>query len=126
MSIIMPGHTVVEPWGRWMVMGIGGLSMRGKLGWLTRRVTVDPEHQTSLHSHEHRAEHWVVVEGEGTMVLGDYAHVRVLLPGMHADIPPRQLHRLGNISRRPVVVIETLVGDVDLEDKIRLRDDYGR
>jgi len=64
-----------------------------------------------------RAEHWVVAEGEGI----------VILSGKSIDIPRQAAHRIGNVGENPLVFIEIQYGDYFGEDDIvRLEDDYGR
>ena len=110
--------TAYRPWGHAETFKAGP-------GFLVKRLTVFPGESLSLQMHHHRAEHWVVVQGEADIVRGDE---RLTL---HADestyIPVRTRHRLGNPGEVPLVVIEVQVGATLSEDDIvRFDDRYGR
>lgn len=79
----------------------------------------------SLQRHRHRAEHWHVVRGEALVML-DGEEIR-LRAGHSLDIPQGAVHRIENVGREDVTVIEvqkgTYLGEDDIE---RLEDDFGR
>ena len=113
-----PFVSVRTPWGRWQVLARG-------TGFQVKRLEVKPGRRFSLQYHRHRSEHWVVVAGSGRMTLGERTF-RVS-PGRFLFIPTRAQHRLQNIGRSPLVVIEVQRGTYLGEDDIvRLQDDYGR
>ena len=111
-------RAVRTPWGKWHVLTTGK-------GFQVKRLEVNPGHRFSLQFHERRSEHWVVVSGTGTVTLGERAlQVR---PGRSLFIPRKAKHRLQNIGRAPLVVIEVQRGTYLGEDDIvRLQDDYRR
>ena len=111
-------RAVRTPWGKWHVL------IKGR-GFQVKRLEVNPGHRFSLQFHERRSEHWVVVSGTGTVTLGERA--RKVRPGRHLFIPRKAKHRLQNIGRTPLVVIEVQQGTYLGEDDIvRLQDDYRR
>ena len=106
------------PWGNWCALA------RGK-GFQVKRLEVKPGHRFSLQWHRIRSEHWVIVSGTGRVTVGSRSHkVRV---GQHFFIPKRAKHRVYNVGRSPLVLIEVQQGTYLGEDDIvRLQDDYGR
>ena len=90
-----------------------------------KRIGVLPGQQLSLQKHQHRREHWVVLQGVARVTLED--QVFDLQPGEHCDIAIGQVHRLANQTDALVEILEVQMGDFLSEDDIiRLQDDYGR
>jgi len=109
---------VLKPWGAYRVLDLG---TRYQVKWLD----VKPGSRLSLQSHEHRSEHWTVVEGTATVTLDD-AFLDVPR-GEHVYIPVRSRHRLENRGGEMLRVVEVQSGDYLGEDDIvRYEDDYGR
>jgi mannose-1-phosphate guanylyltransferase/mannose-6-phosphate isomerase len=110
--------TVYRPWGSYQ-------SLDGGDGYLVKRINVKPGGCLSLQYHHHRAEHWVVVEGEATITRG--SETFVLGPNQSTYIPMREVHRLDNRGTGPLILIEVQTGELLSEDDItRLEDMYGR
>ena len=99
-------------------------------GFQTKRIHVYPGASLSLQSHAHRAEHWVVVQGEATITVGQSLGSTVeknYPPGEHVYIPLGAVHRLANRTATPVEIIEVQYGDYLGEDDIvRYEDAYER
>ena len=90
-----------------------------------KRIRVHPGQQLSLQEHHRRAEHWVVAQGMARVTVGE--RVVDLVAGQHVDIAIGEVHRLANLTDRPVEIVEVQFGAYLGEDDIvRLRDDYGR
>lgn len=106
-----------RPWGRWE-------EYLNEPGYRVKRIVVHPGERLSLQKHEHREEHWVVVQGEGQFTLDD--DVRPVSAGDRLHIPKEGVHRIENDSDAPLVFIETQLGICREDDIIRLEDDYGR
>jgi len=107
-----------RPWGHYVVLED---HPRHKV----KRIVVDPGQRLSLQLHYRRAEHWLVIEGEGLVTLDD-TEIR-LGPNQAVDIPRKARHRIRNPGEVPCVFIEVQTGDYFGEDDIvRLEDDYGR
>ena len=68
-----------------------------------RALRLAPGEATSLQSHIHRSEHWVVVEGTAEITVG--IRSRLVGEGEAAHIPLGQPHRLENPGRLPVLLI---------------------
>ena len=73
-----------------------------------RSLRLSPGQATSLQSHLHRSEHWVVVEGTAEITLG--IRSRLVGEGEAVHIPLGQLHRLENPGRLPVTMIAVETG----------------
>jgi mannose-1-phosphate guanylyltransferase/mannose-1-phosphate guanylyltransferase/mannose-6-phosphate isomerase len=112
-------HQVVyRPWGSYKAVDAGP-------GYQVKHITVKPGHKLSLQTHQHRAEHWVVVSGTAEVVRGD--DKLVLRDRMSIDVPVGCVHRLGNPGPELLHLIEVQAGNYLGEDDIvRLEDSYGR
>lgn len=107
-----------RPWGNYRVLSEESTHK-------VKRIEVLPGARLSYQLHEHRGEHWFLVEGAGTVTL-DGTESR-LSPGDTVDIEPRTPHRIENTGSRPLVFIEVQHGaSFEEDDIVRLKDDYGR
>ncbi len=107
-----------RPWGNYEQLDHGP-------GYQVKRLTVNPGGVLSLQRHRHRSEHWVVVQGEAEVTLGD--NVLRLLPNQSCYVPAGTNHRLANRGEAPVVLIEVQTGSyLGEDDIIRLEDVYNR
>ena len=79
----------------------------------------------SLQKHQHRAEHWVVVNGTALVTRGDKTFL--LKENESTYIPSGTIHRLENATDEPLHLIEVQSGSYLGEDDIvRIDDIYGR
>ena len=107
-----------RPWGNYQVLDEGE-------GFKVKRIVVHPGKRFSLQRHRQRAEHWVVVAGQGRVTRDDEAID--MGPNESIDIPKGAAHRLENTGSEPLVFIEVQTGPYLGEDDIeRLEDDFGR
>ena len=110
--------TVYRPWGYYTVLGEGK-------GFLTKMIQVNPGQKLSVQSHNHRSEHWVVLEGTAKVVLEGKEHI--LSPGHSVDIAVKEIHSLQNPYDEVLKIVEVQKGDLLIEeDIIRYEDIYGR
>ena len=113
----------MRPWGYYQSLDVGKRHQ-------VKRIVVNPGQRLSLQKHQHRAEHWTVVEGIADITVGmDPAKLttKAVKQGEHVYIPKGAIHRMGNSGDAPMTLIEVQVGDYLGEDDIvRLEDDYGR
>ena len=110
--------TVFRPWGFYTCLN-------GGEGWLSKIITVSPGHKLSLQSHNHRSEHWVVLEGTATVILDDEVHE--LSKCQSIDIPVLAKHSLQNHTKEILKILEVQKGDyISEDDIIRYEDVYGR
>ena len=73
-----------RPWGSWHVIDVAD-------GYKIKRIHVNPGTRLSLQSHEHRSEHWVVIQGEATCEI----------EGVETIDAARRVHRRGARSAPP-------------------------
>ena len=110
--------TVFRPWGYYTCMNSGK-------GYLTKTICVLPQQKLSIQSHNHRAEHWVVLEGRALVIKDDKEHY--LNAGDSIDIPLQAKHSLQNPYDEELKIIEVQKGDyISEDDIIRYEDCYGR
>ena len=109
---------VHRPWGTYA-------SLKEEEGYKVKRITVKPGQALSLQYHHQRAEHWVVVQGTAIVQVGEVEHRT--LPGEYRYIPLKEKHRLTNVGKDELVLVEVQCGEYLGEDDIvRLADTYGR
>ena len=109
---------VHRPWGWFDVLEEG-------LFFKVKRIYVKPLHSLSLQSHKKRAEHWVVIQGEATIVSG--GKMQKLKINESTFIAKAQKHRLSNETNIGLEIIEVQTGEYLGEDDIvRYDDKYGR
>ena len=107
-----------RPWGSWHVIDV-------ETGYKVKRIHVNPGSRLSLQTHEHRSEHWVVIQGVATATVDE--ETRRVPTGETVDVPLGAKHRLANEGDEELVIIEVQLGSYTGEDDIvRLEDDYGR
>ena len=88
-------------------------------------MVVNPAAALSLQSHNHRSEHWVVVEGTAKITIVD--DVKLLEEGQSVYILLGVIHRLENPGTVPLVLIEVQTGNyLGEDDIIRYEDAYRR
>lgn len=110
--------TVNRPWGTYA-------TLKEENGYKVKRITVKPGESLSLQYHHQRAEHWVVVQGIAMVQVGEKEHRTEV--GQYHYIPLKEKHRLSNIGKNELVLIEVQCGAYLGEDDIvRLADIYGR
>jgi mannose-1-phosphate guanylyltransferase/mannose-6-phosphate isomerase len=109
---------VYRPWGYYEGLDSGER-------FQVKRIMVKPGSKLSLQMHHHRAEHWVVVSGTAKVIRGE--ETLMLSENQSTYIPLGAKHRLENIGRVPLHMIEVQSGSYLGEDDIvRLEDDYKR
>lgn len=107
-----------RPWGTWEVLDSGD-------NFCVKKIKVIPGGKLSLQSHRFRAEHWIIVEGEAVVTLGDDKLNKKADESVY--IPAETKHRIQNDSSVEVIFIEVQTGDnLDENDIIRYEDVYGR
>jgi len=115
---VATSRTGYRPWGHYRNIDVGD-------GFKVKRIVVRSGGQLSLQRHQHRAEHWVIVQGIATIERGD--ETLELLPNQSVYIPVGTNHRLANNGTDELHLIEVQTGDYLGEDDIeRLDDVYGR
>ncbi len=107
-----------RPWGHYKTLSLGNR-------FQVKSIVVKPGGQLSLQSHMHRSEHWVIVEGTGSVVVDD--EEKVLSENQSIYIPLGAVHRLSNHGKVPLQLIEVQTGTyLGEDDIIRYEDIYER
>ncbi len=87
-------------------------------------MIVIPGQRLSLQSHTGRAELWIVLDDDAQIQVGDT--VSVCRAGEEIWIPANERHRLGNVGKVPVRVLEVAFGNWQQADITRYEDDFKR
>lgn len=109
-----------RPWGEYYGWDRG-------VGWNLKTVYVKPGKRLSLQYHHHRAEYWLLVEGDATATIRKQGEALKRLPlvqGEVVHVDTKVVHRLE--SKNGGIIVEVAIGDFDEEDIVRLEDDHGR
>lgn len=107
-----------RPWGWFENLATGGR-------WQVKRIVVNPGGRLSLQSHEHRSEHWIVVQGTAKVTIG--TDVRMIGENQSVYVPKGAIHRLENEGDDVMILIEVQTGSYFGEDDItRFEDAYAR
>ena len=109
---------VRKPWGSYEVI-------HDSPEKVVKILTVDPGQSLSLQSHEHRSEHWFVLEGKPTIEVD--GSEKIFEENGSLDIPANSKHRLSNGTLERVRVLEVQHGEnLSESDIVRYQDRYGR
>jgi mannose-1-phosphate guanylyltransferase / mannose-6-phosphate isomerase len=107
-----------RPWGWYESLAV-------RDGFQVKQIVVDPHHALSLQSHNHRAEHWIILSGNARISIDDC--VQDIGTGGYVFIPLGAIHRLENVTDDPVVMVEVQIGTyLGEDDIIRYSDRYAR
>lgn len=107
-----------RPWGWFERLAMGE-------SFQVKRICVKPGGALSLQSHNYRSEHWVVVEGIAKVTIDD--EVKLVSEGQSVYIPLGAVHRMENLEKCPMVLIEIQIGTyLEEDDIIRYEDRYAR
>ncbi|MGB6019668.1 MAG: cupin domain-containing protein, partial [Sulfurimonadaceae bacterium] len=110
--------TAHRPWGTYTILDESE-------GYKVKRIVVKPGKRLSLQKHYHRSEHWIVVSGTATVTHGTEEFL--VRANESTYIPMGEIHRLENIGKIPLVMIEAQVGEyVGEDDIVRIEDDFKR
>jgi mannose-6-phosphate isomerase len=112
------GERDSRPWGTWEVIATGEC-------YTVKRITIMPGQRLSLQYHQHRSEHWTVVQGLAEVKLDGVVHQ--ISAGNHIQIPVGAIHRVRALGSESLIFLEVQVGEIlDENDIVRISDDYGR
>lgn len=106
---------VERPWG-WYE------TIQEEEKYKVKRLHIRRGQRISLQSHDHRDEHWIVVEGFGLVEVDENErHVGL---GGHIFVPKKHKHRI--TATKDMTIIEVQMGSCNENDIHRYQDDYGR
>jgi mannose-1-phosphate guanylyltransferase/mannose-6-phosphate isomerase len=111
--------TESRPWGGFTTL------LEGQ-GFRVLRLWIEPGGKTSLTTHDHRSEYWIVVRGIARIKLGDTT--RLVPEEDSVFVPAGEVHSLENPSTEEILeVVEVDVGSYVVEDDTkRYADAHGR
>jgi mannose-6-phosphate isomerase-like protein (cupin superfamily) len=114
-----------RPWGSYEILTQFVVSEPGFLDVCVKKMIIKPGQRVSYQSHKLRNEHWLFVQGQGTVILND-KEIAVKV-GDFVDIKIGDKHRVINTSEnKDLIFIESQTGHYDEQDIERFQDDYGR
>ena len=86
---------------------------------------IEPKGILSLQKHHHRAEHWYITKGNPKITLNNNQFKKA--PNDHIFIPVEAIHRIQNLGKKSVKILEAQIGSLLKEsDIVRYKDIYGR
>lgn len=107
-----------RPWGWFESLSLGDR-------FQVKRICVKSGAALSLQSHEHRSEHWIVVEGTAKVTIDD--KIKLVSEGQSVYVPLGAKHRMENPGKLPMLLIEVQIGTyLGEDDIIRYDDRYQR
>ena len=109
---------VKKPWGTYQVLS-------QEKNYLIKKIVVMPEGKLSLQSHQHRSEHWVIIQGFAKITIDGLT--KQLKENQSLFIPKQIKHRIENYGKKDLIIIEVQFGDILNENDItRYEDIYNR
>ena len=115
---VKKNNVYYRPWGRYTNL------FEGK-EFLIKELFLKSKGILSLQKHHHRAEHWLITQGNPKITLNK--NIFNKKPNEHIFIPLEAIHRIQNPGKKPVKIMEAQVGSILKEtDIVRYQDIYGR
>jgi len=107
-----------RPWGRYVNL------FKGQ-NFLVKELTVNSKSSISLQKHHHRSEHWMITQGKPKITINRKKFFKKENDSVF--IPTGSTHRIENLYKKPIKIIEVQTGDILKEsDIVRFQDMYGR
>ena len=107
-----------RPWGKYVNL------FEGK-NFLVKELTVNAKSSISLQKHHHRSEHWLITQGKPKITINKSKYIKKQNESVF--IPTGAIHRIENLYKKPVKIIEIQTGPILREsDIVRYQDVYGR
>ena len=107
-----------RPWGRYVNL------FEGK-NFLVKELTINSKSSISLQKHHYRSEHWMVTQGKPKITLDKKKFFKKENDSIF--IPVGAIHRIENLHKKPVKIMEVQTGPILKEsDIVRYKDVYGR
>ena len=104
-------------WGRYRVLV-------EKPGYKVKELEIAPHRQLSMQRHQHRSEHWYVLNGEIAMTTewqGSRDRFRIAALSHGYTVGVGVWHQASNLTDETVSIIEIQYGDVCTEEDIERR-----
>jgi len=107
-----------RPWGRYVNLFEGQ-------NFLVKELTVNSKSSISLQKHHHRSEHWMITQGKPKITINKKKFFKKENDSVF--VPTGSVHRIENLYKKPVKIIEVQTGSILKEsDIVRFQDIYGR
>ncbi|MDC3040115.1 sugar phosphate nucleotidyltransferase [Candidatus Pelagibacter sp.] len=107
-----------RPWGKYTNL------FEGKK-FLIKELFIKSKGILSLQKHFHREEHWLITKGSPKITINNSQFIKK--PNDHVFIPSEAIHRIQNLGKKPIMIIEAQIGSILREsDIVRYQDIYGR
>ena len=105
-----------RPWGWFEVLNFEN-------NFKVKKLFINPK-ESMFTSHKYRSEHWIIVSGIAEITIGK--NKNILSVGDYF-VPQKEIHRVENPGKIPVIIIEVQLGDyLGEDDIIRYEDVYSR
>ena len=112
----MQNEITQRPWGHYKILHAVDSTVKVK------ELVVNPGHRLSMQRHQHRAEHWFVVQGIAMVYTlnrkTDAEFMGEFSQHQHIHIDKGEWHQLCNESEQSLHVIEIQYGDNCIEEDI--------
>ncbi len=109
---------VTKPWGYYR-------NFCSENEYLIKKIVIDPGEELSEQMHNHRDEHWLIVEGEVTVIVNDKKYIKKV--NEYIFINKKNKHKVINLSNATAIIIEIQTGIILSEgDIVRYSDKYDR
>ena len=107
-----------RPWGKYTNLYSGK-------GFLIKELVVNSKSSISLQKHKHRSEYWTVTSGKPKITINKRKFFKNV--NETTFIPKGAKHRIENLFKKPVKIMEIQTGPILKEtDIVRYKDIYGR
>ena len=111
-------NTFYRPWGKYINLFTGK-------GFLLKELIINPKSSISLQKHFLRSERWTINEGKPKITINNKTFFKKVNETVF--IKKGSVHRIENIHRKRVQIIEVQMGKILKEtDIVRYKDIYGR
>lgn len=97
------GRMFYRPWGYYE-------QLIEEEGYRVRKVVLLPGKTIYEHSHDQRSENWTVVQGEARVTLNGES--QTFGSNGFISVAPGTAHQISNIGEKPVLFVETAIGDM--------------
>jgi mannose-1-phosphate guanylyltransferase / mannose-6-phosphate isomerase len=109
--------TEERPWGYYT-------NLYEEEGVLIKKLVIKPQQAISLQYHNHRIETWTIIQGQGQFTIGNTT--LKASQGKVLSVKLKEIHRITNVGRYNLEIIEVQLGNPREDDIVRLKDNYGR
>ncbi|MCY4582725.1 MAG: cupin domain-containing protein [Chloroflexi bacterium] len=114
-----PGDVIPKPWGSEHIVDLNN-------SYCVKYLRIRRGQRLSKQYHEQKYETMMLIRGVALLTLADEfgEQENAMRFGEAYSITPGMVHRIRGMSTEPAVILE--VSTPDLDDVVRVQDDYGR